>query len=1288
MTRIVNAWRARAVFVLYTLYTMTAIVLPAQTLTTLFSFNGTDGIYPNAVLVQGTDGNFYGTTGGGGTTNSGTVFKITPSGVLTTLYSFCVQTNCTDGEFPEGLVEGTDGNFYGITNQGGAHNAGTIFKITPSGTLTTLYSFGSQSGDGESPEAALVQGTDGNFYGTTEYGGASFGGSGTVFKITPSGTLTTLYSFCSQPNCADGYYPRAALVQGTDGNFYGTTAYGGTSVAGGGTVFKITPGGTLTTLYSFCSQPNCSDGEGPVGALVQGADGDFYGTTGGGGANAGPYGDGGGTVFKITPSGTLTTLYSFCSQANCSDGGLPDAALVQATDGNFYGTTISGGVGDNQGTIFKITPSGALTTLYSFFEGPSGQGVGPGGLIQGNNGDFYGTTETGGSTACNTSVPDGTIFSLSLGGIAASVAGQITVSSGGLLSEAIVTLAGTQCGATPTDGAGDYSFGIPAGGSYTVTPSQVGYVFSPPSQSFNSLSGNQTANFTATPLYTISGQVTLSGTGWSGFTVSLSGSQSGSTTTNSSGSYTFIVPAGGSYTVTPVLNGCIFTPPSQSFSSLNSNQSASFNCQSAPTCAYSVAPTSITVGPAGGSGNITVTTQAGCAWGAASNANWITLTPSGVMSGTATVGYSTSITNSGVATRTGTATLANQTVNFTQTPGCVVSLTPAFGNSFNGFGASYSCQAQTIYLLATPNDPVNCSAESSSASWAPLVCPWPGLPTTINGGCAACPANPLGYCLYAQCPYNCSSFGLPPSTSFYVGIGLQANTGPQRTTSMVLSGASVELTQQAANQGATYTISGQASLNGSALSGVSVTLSGSQSDTAAASYSGYYSFTLPAGGSYTVTPSLAGYTFDPPSRTFNTLSANEVANFSVGAATQLLFISMPPCRVVDTRDATKPSGFGPPSLGGGTTRSFAIPSGSCGIPATAQAYSLNVTVVPEEPLSYLTVSHRPKPALRLDAEFARWRGPSQRGDRASRDCGRHQRVCHRQYKSGAGYQRVFRAQHGFERVRFLSDGALQARGHAAGCAVHHSHRIFDRRDQHHAADPVQQLQCAGDGGGIFVELHFSAAGTGIVSDGLPDRRKPAGGIHHERPDRDGCGKRGDRAGRHRRKHRSLCDTDHQPGGGYQRVLRARSGRRAVAVCAAALPGAGHAHSYGIAAFRRRHERECDRERLRGNQCSAGVCVQRHGGTGRPAGLLDIMAARKCATSGIDVERGKWRYHQQHGHRAHQQHGNQRLRQQHHVFDSRSVRVFCAIRRGVTSGSTWALSGNIAATVASYGPGSF
>jgi hypothetical protein len=172
---------------------------------------------------------------------------------------------------------------------------------------------------------------------------------------------------------------------------------------------------------------------------------------------------------------------------------------------------------------------------------------------------------------------------------------------------------------------------------------------------------------------------------------------------------------------------------------------------------------------------------------------------------------------------------------------------------------------------------------------------------------------------------------------------------------MVLSGASVELTQQAANQGATYTISGQASLNGSALSGVSVTLSGSQSDTAAASYSGYYSFTLPAGGSYTVTPSLAGYTFDPPSRTFNTLSANEVANFSVGAATQLLFISMPPCRVVDTRDATKPSGFGPPSLGGGTTRSFAIPSGSCGIPATAQAYSLNVTVVPEEPLSYLTV---------------------------------------------------------------------------------------------------------------------------------------------------------------------------------------------------------------------------------------------------------------------------------------------------------------------------------------------
>jgi uncharacterized repeat protein (TIGR03803 family) len=266
----------------------------AQTLTTLHSFNGLDGEDPEAALVQGTDGNWYGTTSGAGPGGSnGTVFKITPGGTLTELYSFCPNSVCPQGLWPLGLVQATNGYFYGTTagNADGDYCSpgvgrifcGTVFVITPScpdwacGTLTTLYTFCSQVAvgvgpslvctDGEIPRAGLVQAADGELYGTTAGGGAD--NYGTVFKITPSGTLTTLYSFCSQPAndvCTDGAVPEAGLVQAADGNFYGTTEYGGAHSSG--TVFRITPSGTLTTLYSFCSQSFCTDGYGPVAGLV------------------------------------------------------------------------------------------------------------------------------------------------------------------------------------------------------------------------------------------------------------------------------------------------------------------------------------------------------------------------------------------------------------------------------------------------------------------------------------------------------------------------------------------------------------------------------------------------------------------------------------------------------------------------------------------------------------------------------------------------------------------------------------------------------------------------------------------------------------------------------------------------------------------------------------------------------------------------------------------------------------------------------------------------------------
>jgi uncharacterized repeat protein (TIGR03803 family) len=223
---------------------------------------------PFAGLVQAANGELYGTTGQGGTNGDGTIFKIAPSGTLTTLYSFC-QSGCAGAPFPFGPIQATNGDFYGTTENGGANGQGTVFKITPGGTLSTLYSFCSQGGsnctDGANPFAGLVQASNGDLYGTTYYGGANFGGAGTVFKIAPSGALTTLYSFCAQSNCTDGGSPLAGLVQATNGDLYGTTFYGGVvNTSGGyGTIFKITPGGTLTTLHSFCAESGCPDGGAP-----------------------------------------------------------------------------------------------------------------------------------------------------------------------------------------------------------------------------------------------------------------------------------------------------------------------------------------------------------------------------------------------------------------------------------------------------------------------------------------------------------------------------------------------------------------------------------------------------------------------------------------------------------------------------------------------------------------------------------------------------------------------------------------------------------------------------------------------------------------------------------------------------------------------------------------------------------------------------------------------------------------------------------------------------------------
>jgi len=326
-------------------------------LTPLVSFNGTNGSRPSAALLQASDGDFYGTTAFGGTNrNNGTIFQMTPAGALTTLVSF----NGTNGAEPfAGLIQGSDGNFYGTTVLGGINNLGSVFQMTPAGELTTLFSFNGTN-NGAFPFGGLTLGTNGNFYGATSAYGTADGGStaghvAIAFQVTPAGLLSPLASLSgASANSVAG------LVLGTNGLFYGTTEHGGDVSLNGawggfGTVFRMTSTGALTTLVSFGG----SNGSYCVSGLVQGNDGYFYGTTAGGGWSSTV--TGGGTLFKMTPTGSLTTLVSFNGANGCS----PQAPLIQASDGNFYGTTTYGGPYGG-GTVFQVTTNGMLTTLVGF----------------------------------------------------------------------------------------------------------------------------------------------------------------------------------------------------------------------------------------------------------------------------------------------------------------------------------------------------------------------------------------------------------------------------------------------------------------------------------------------------------------------------------------------------------------------------------------------------------------------------------------------------------------------------------------------------------------------------------------------------------------------------------------------------------------------------------------------------------------------------------------------------------------------------------------------------------
>ena len=356
----------------------------AQTYTPLYTYpntdNGDSGITWPSLLSQGQNGELYSTIQSNGAYTYGSVYTMTTAGKYTLLYSFCAEgAPCAlTGAYPTGGVTlGFDGNLWGTTEDGGKDSAGTVFKMTPAGTLTLVYSF-TNGKDDSAPNFTVLQGQDGNMYGVSEeqYNGQY----GSFFKLTTKGKISP-HPF----GYTNGESP-SLPAQGTDLNFYGTTQYGGNASCECGVVYKATATGKITVLHDFTGYVSSTeyDGSRPIGVLVQGADGDFYGTTYTGGANNL------GTVFKISSSGTYTLLHSFAGVP--TDGSSPIAGLTVGTNGNFYGTTAYGGSA-NYGALYEITPAGAETVLYSFCTVNCNDGFSPTTpMVLHTDGNFYGNT--------------------------------------------------------------------------------------------------------------------------------------------------------------------------------------------------------------------------------------------------------------------------------------------------------------------------------------------------------------------------------------------------------------------------------------------------------------------------------------------------------------------------------------------------------------------------------------------------------------------------------------------------------------------------------------------------------------------------------------------------------------------------------------------------------------------------------------------------------------------------------------------------------------------------------
>jgi len=345
-----------------------------STLVSFSSFN--DGpVLPSGGLIIDMTGHLYGSSQGGAH-NLGAIFRVTPEGMVSVLHSF----NGNDGSYPEvNPIRDQAGNLYGTTSQGGADadcSCGTVFKLTSAGEFTSLHSFTG----GYAYPGALTLDAAGNLYGF-EYATNT---NGSIFKITREGTFSVVYDFCSLSSCADGSAPIGSLILNKAGNLYGTTNRGGQFNQG--TVFELTPEYVETVLYSFTGG---QDGANPIGKLTQDAAGNMYGVTYAGGSTSAAYG----TVFKITPAGVESVLYNFCQSESCMDGARPLGSVVLDSFGDLYGTTILGGTHD-AGVVFKVTPTGIESVQQDLTISADGGN----GAVLDRAGDVYVEIYSGGKT--------------------------------------------------------------------------------------------------------------------------------------------------------------------------------------------------------------------------------------------------------------------------------------------------------------------------------------------------------------------------------------------------------------------------------------------------------------------------------------------------------------------------------------------------------------------------------------------------------------------------------------------------------------------------------------------------------------------------------------------------------------------------------------------------------------------------------------------------------------------------------------------------------------------------